>query len=85
MAIYEGDQQTTAVGVINGVHTSMTAAVMKSIAPAGVSTYTFTKSYTFHNPVPNGQPLDFRRGVSYHLDATLKAALLAASAPMVAA
>ena len=85
MAIYAGDQPTSQTGVVNGVHVSMNAAAVKAIATTTATTYTFTKAYTFHNPVPNGTPLSFRAGVSYQLDTALKAALLAASAPMVLA
>ncbi len=84
MAIYDGDQQTTAPGVINGVHVSMTAAVVKASVSGGALAYQFTASFTMHNPVPNGSPLAFRKGVSYQLDPALRTALLAAGAPMVA-
>ena len=82
--IYEGDQQTTQTAVVNGCHTSLNAAAVKASVTNGAAAYQFTASYTFHNPVPNGGPLSFRKGVAYSLDPALKAALLAASAPMVA-
>jgi hypothetical protein len=80
MAIYTGDQQTTSVLVINGVHASVTGAVLKAASPAN-TTYKFTDNYTFHY---GNSPLSFRPNVAYVLDPALKAALLAASAPMVA-
>jgi hypothetical protein len=73
--------RTTTYGVLNGVHTQLTAAAIKSSHPAN-SVYTFAKSYTFSW---RGAHLQYRRGQSYHLDAALKAALLAVSAPMTAA
>ena len=84
MAIYEGDQPTGQTTVINGVHASLNAAAVKAAVVGSALAYRFTASYTFHNPVLNGQPLSFRRGVSYHLDSALRTSLLAASAPMVA-
>ena len=82
--IYEGDQQTTQTVMINGVHASLGAAAVKASVTGAASAYQFTASLTMHNPVPNGGPLTFRKGVSYLLDPALKAALLAVSAPMVA-
>ena len=81
MAIYEGDQSTTATIVVNGTHTNVNAAQLKAVSAAG-TVFTFTASYrhTF-----SGQSLDFRKGASYVLDAQLKSRLLAAGAPMVAA
>jgi hypothetical protein len=85
MSIYEGDQQTTQTGVINGVHAVMSNALVKSNAIANNATaYQFTASYTFHYPATTGTPVNYRKGVAYQLDAALKAALLAAGAPMVA-
>ncbi len=84
MAIYEGDQQITTPGVINGVHVSMTAAVVKAAATNGALAYQFTATFTMHNPVPNGAPMSFRKGVSYLLDPALRTTLLAAGAPMTA-
>ena len=84
MAIYEGDQQTTTGGVINGTHVAMTPALVKASAAGGATAYQFTKSFTTHNPVLYGTPLSFRRGLAYHLDPTLRAFLLSIGAPMVA-
>jgi hypothetical protein len=84
MAIYDGDQQSTAPGVINGVHVSMAAAVVKASVANGALAYQFTAAFTMHNPVPLGTPLSYRKGVSYQLDPALRTALLAAGAPMVA-
>jgi hypothetical protein len=81
MAIYENDQSKTTTVVINGIHASANAAQLKAMAPAG-SVYTFTASF-LHNF--NGQQLSYRKGLSYILDAKLKAELLARGAPMVAA
>jgi hypothetical protein len=81
MAIYEGDQSTLTTVVMNGTHTSVNAAQLKSMAAAG-SVYTFTTSCSH---VYKGQHLSFRKGVSYVLDPTLKAALLAEGAPMTLA
>ena len=81
MTIYEGDQSKSTTVVVNGIHTSVNAAQLKTMTAAG-TVYTFTAPY--HHTL-NGQHLDFRGGVSYVLDANLKALLLAAGAPMVAA
>lgn len=81
MAIYDGDQPTGVPMIVNGVHVNASAAVLKAASPAG-TIFTFTANYSY---VQKGQHLQFRRGASYALDAALKAALLAASAPMVAA
>ena len=83
MAIYEGDQQTNAYGIINGVHAIMTPAIVKATVSNGATAYKFTFSFTTHNPA-TGTPLSFRRGVSYHLDPALRTFLLSVSAPMVA-
>jgi hypothetical protein len=84
MAIYEGDQQTTQTGMVNGIHTVMPNSLVKSNAIAnGATAYQFTASYTFHQNT-SGSPLNFRKGVAYQLDNALKVALLAAGAPMVA-
>ncbi len=81
MAIYDGDQQTGTPVIINGVKANITPAVLKAIAPLS-TVYTFTSNYAM---TWNGAHVVFRKGVSYQLDAAQKAALLAASAPMVAA
>ena len=81
MAIYEGDQSKTATVVINGMLASMSATQLKASSAAG-TVYTFTASYRHSF---NGRHLDYRKGMSYALDAKLKAALLALGAPMVAA
>ena len=81
MPLYEDDQATCATLVNKGTHTSVNAAQLKAACPPG-TVYTFTKAF---NHVYNGQHLGYRKGVSYYLDPTLKAALLALGAPMVAA
>jgi len=83
MAADEPDDQlrTTTYGVVKGGMTQMTPATMKELHPAG-SIDTFAKSYTWH---VGRTLLQFHRGQSYHLDPTLKTALLAANAPIVAA
>lgn len=73
--------RTTTYGAVNGELSQMTAATMKATHPAN-SVYTFTKQYAFFW---QGQHLQYHKGQSYHLDPTLKAALLAVSAPMTAA
>lgn len=73
--------RATTYGVVKGAMTQMTSATMKTIHPAG-SVYTFTKAFTCHS---GRSLLQFHRGQSYHLDPPLKAALLAAGAPMTAA
>ena len=82
--IYDGDQQTAAPGMVNGTTVAMTAAVVKATVSGGATAYLFTAAYTTHNPVLNGSPLSYRKGVSYQLDAALRTMLLAAGAPMVA-
>jgi hypothetical protein len=84
MAIYEGDQQQLNTAVVNGVHAQLSPAQLKTVQAAGFTTYQFTASYTFHWPILNGGPISYRKGVAYTLDPALKAALLAAGAPMVA-
>jgi len=82
MTIYEDDQSKAAtVVVINGTHASMSATQLKGCSTAG-TVYTFTASYrhTF-----SGRHLDYRKGMSYALDAKLRSELLALGAPMVAA
>ena len=81
MAIYEGDQSTSTIMVIKGIHASVSAATLKASAPAG-SVYTFTASF---NHIFNGREVSYRKGVSYVLDASLKSALQALGAPMTAA
>jgi hypothetical protein len=66
---------------MNGNHTRVNAAQLKAMSAAG-TVYAFTMSYRHSF---NGQNLDFRVGVPYVLDPALKARLLAAGAPMVAA
>ena len=81
MAINEDDQSKTTTFVVNGVHASVNAAQLKANSAVG-SVYTFTAAY---HHIFNGRHLDYRKGVSYSLDAPLKATLLALGAPMVAA
>lgn len=81
MAIYDGDQQTTATVLINGVHVAMSAAPLKAIAPAS-SVYTFSAAYSH---IVNGKQLSYKRGGSYILDPALLVVLQALGAPMVAA
>jgi hypothetical protein len=73
--------RTTTPGVINGCVTQLTAATMKATMPSG-SVYTFTTPYSFHF---EKKLVQFHQGQPVHLDAKLKAALLAAGAPMTAA
>jgi hypothetical protein len=79
----EPDDQlrSTTYGVIKGAMTQMTPTAMKAMHPIG-SVYTFNKTYTWHS---GRGLLQFRRGQSYYLDPPLKAALLAAGAPITAA
>ena len=81
MATYEDDQNKTAIMVINGVHTAVSATQLKFRSPIG-SVYTFTATYRHSF---KGQHLDYRKGVSYALDPALRTALLALGAPMVIA
>ena len=83
MAIYTGDQQNTLAIIINGVKANATGAIIKAQPTvAANTTYTFTDNYSMNW---QGAPISFRRGCPYVLDTTLKAVLLAASAPMVVA
>jgi len=84
MSIYEGDQQQSAVSVVNGVHSVTTPAQVKAAQTTGFTTYQFTTSFVYSYPAINGVSVSYRKGVAYSLDALLKAALLAAGAPMVA-
>ena len=83
MATDEPDDQlrTTTYGVIKGAMTQMTPATMKATHPAG-SIYTFSQSFTLQR---GRALLQFHHGQSYYLDPALKAALLAANAPITAA
>ncbi len=77
----DDQMRTTTYGMANGKMTQMTAATMKATHPMG-SVYSFAKTFTWHS---GRSLLQFHRGQSYHLDPALKAALLAAGAPMTAA
>ena len=83
MASEEPDDQygTLQVALINGALCKVTPAIHKTIAPSA-NVYVFTKTYSFHRA---GTTMIFKKGPSYMLDDALKAALLAVSAPMVAA
>ncbi len=83
MATDEPDDQlrTTTYGVVNGAMTQMTAVTMKASHPAN-SIYTFSRAFTWNTG--HGM-IQFHRGQSYCLDPALKAALLAAGAPVSAA
>ncbi len=81
MAVYDQDQPAAGPMVVGGIQAVATATALKAVAPAN-SVYVFNSAYGFHW----GQgPIAFRRGFAYTLDARLKAALLAANAPMAAA
>ncbi len=67
--------------LVNGAHSPATAATVKAVSPAS-SVYTFTAKFAF---VWRGVHLTFRAGHSVSLPTDLRAALIAASAPMVAA
>jgi hypothetical protein len=73
--------RTTTYGVVHGAMTQMTAATMKTLHPAN-SIYTFSKAFTWNT---GHAVLQFHHGQSYSLDPALKAALLAAGAPITAA
>lgn len=64
--------------VVNGIHVLMTAAALKTTAGA-TAVYKFNRSFAFHW---NGQVVAYKQNCIYALDAALKAALLAVSAPM---
>ena len=81
MSTYSGDQPIVAAMVIDGATTNLTTAQLKAASPAN-TVYTFS---TFYSLVYNGQTVSFRPNYPYVLDASLKAALLAAGAPMTAA
>ena len=83
MAIYDGDQQQTTSLVVNGAHVSATPAQVKAAATPAVTAYRFTASFAL-NHLGSAAPLHYRRGSSYLLDPVTRAALLAASAPMIA-
>jgi hypothetical protein len=88
MALYEGDQQPTSYGVVNGVIAPLSAASVKAGQANGAASYRFTATYVVHYSAGSaaslGSLLTFRAGVSYQLDPALKSFLLALSAPMVA-
>lgn len=70
--------RNTTYGVIRGQMLQMNAALMKTVHPAN-SVYVFSSPFCFHY---NRGVVQFRRGQPYCLDAPLKAALVAAGAPM---
>ena len=72
------DHNPAGVVVINGALAPATAAAVKATAPASGS-YTFTANFAL---AYKGATLMFKRGKPEALDGDLKAALLAASAPM---
>lgn len=69
------------VAVVSGMLTEVSVTQLKALAGVG-TVYTFTAPFGLMRA---GQPLHFKSGGSYVLDATLIAALQARSAPMVAA
>lgn len=75
------DQPITQYVMVNGARIAATAATMKTLHAAS-TVYTFTRSASYSI---NGAHMAFRKGQSYSLSAPVLAALLAASAPMVAA
>ena len=81
MAVNDQDQPSAGPMMIGGVVAVATPAVLKAVAPAN-SVYTFSTGYVYHW---GSGPLTFRRGFAYALDPRLKAALLAAGAPMAVA
>ena len=83
MATDEPDDQlrTTTYGVMKGAMTQMSPSTMKATHPTG-SIYTFSRSFAWQS---GRALLQFHRGQTYHLDPALKAALLAANAPITAA
>lgn len=81
MSSLDGEQFIGATIVINGAHVSGTTAIIKAAAPANTA-YTFTKAYSV---MYRGQHISYVKSRTYILSADVKALLLAASAPMVAA
>ncbi len=76
------DQLRTATpGVLNGCVTQLTTATLKATLPPG-SVFIFSEPYSFHF---EKKLLQFHQSQPVHLDARLKQALQAASAPMTAA
>jgi hypothetical protein len=64
--------------VVNGVHALVNVATLKTTA-GSTNVYRFSKSFAFRW---NGQTIDYKQNGIYALDAALKTALIAASAPM---
>lgn len=74
------DQQNVAQSmIINGVRSPVTAAALK-VSAGSTNVYLFSKTFTFHW---NGHTTTYKQNQVYALDAAQKAALIAASAPMV--
>lgn len=73
--------RSTTYGMVNGRLVQMSATSMKTTHPAN-SVYVFSRPYTLH--FQHGI-VQFHRGQPYCLDPLLKAALLAAGAPMTLA
>jgi len=64
--------------IINGVRSPIDPLALKASA-GSTNVYKFTKSFTF---MWNGHVTGYKQNCIYALDAALKAALVAASAPM---
>lgn len=65
--------------LVNGVRSPLNATTLKASA-GSTNVYKFSKTFHF---AFNGHTMNFGQNGIYALDAALKAALLAASAPMV--
>lgn len=78
MAIYDGDQPTGTAILVNGTHAILSKVQAAAALPASTA-FVFSIPYAH---VFKGVHYVFRKGVSYSLKPDLKAALLAASAPM---
>ena len=80
MSAIDEEQYLSGSIVVNGVHQPATAIAMRSVQPAGSTTYTFSNAFTL---LYAGQHLSYRKGQTIHVTAALLAALQARSAPIV--
>jgi|GEM_PF-5305829 len=81
MSTIDGESKLVPTMIVNGQHVLATAAAVKAAAPSG-STFTFSAAYSYSH---KGTHISVRRGQTVSVSPEMKAILLAAGAPMVAA
>ena len=81
MSTIDGEAGLVPMMVVRGQHVAATPTAIKAAAPSG-STFTFSATYSYTH---KGIHISVRRGQTVSLSPEMKAILLAAGAPMVAA